>query len=242
MGLAFARRGFMVANISYRLSPRHQFPAAIEDSCAALVWLTRNAQRYGGDMNRLVIAGESAGANLAASVAIATAYKRPEPFAREVFETGVRPAAALPICGVLQVSDPGRFARRKRLSRFVADRLEEVSSAYLGGVSRDNPGGIELADPLVILERNEAPDRPLPPFFAAVGTRDPLLDDTRRLQAACDALGVKCKTVYYPGEVHAFHAFVWRPNAIECWKESYRFVDECLTPLAAASVGGTEPA
>lgn len=229
MGLAFARRGFVVFNINYRLAPRHPFPAAIEDACTALTWVARNAERYGGDPNCLVIAGESAGANLATSLAIAASYERPEPWARAVFDMGVRPVAVLPACGMLQVTDPGRFARRKpHMSRFVDDRLHEVTEAYLSNVPPDLPGGLDLADPLVFLERGHRPQRPLPPFFAVVGTRDPLLDDTRRLKAALDRLGVPCKALYYPGEIHAFHAMIWRPSAMDCWQQCFRFLDECL--------------
>src|SRR2546430_6410072 len=43
-------------------------------------------------------------------------------------------------------------------------------------------------------------DRPLPPFFAPVGTRDPLLDDTRRLEKALLALNVPVEARYYPGD------------------------------------------
>jgi acetyl esterase len=226
MGLGFARRGFVVFNINYRLAPRHRFPAAIEDACHALAWVAAHGAEYGADLSRLVIAGESAGANLATSLALATAYERPEPFARAVFDTGLRPVAVMPACGMLQVSDPGRFARRKKLPSFIADRLEEVTEAYLGGVSPDRPGGFDLADPLLVLERGERPARPLPPFLAVVGTRDPLLDDTRRLKAALDRMGVPCEALYYPGEVHAFHALLWRRNALACWRDKYRFLEK----------------
>jgi acetyl esterase len=235
MGLAFARRGMMVVSINYRLAPRHRYPAAIEDACAAFLWLVRHGAQYGADLQQLILAGESAGANLTTALAVTMAYRRPEPFAQAVFETGVQPVAVMPACGILQVSDPARFTRRRKLSPFIADRLEEVAEAYLGDVLYDGPGGAELADPLLLLER-ETPARTLPPFLAVVGTRDPLLDDTRRLKAALDRLGVPCRAVYYPGEVHAFHAMLWRANALACWREKYRFLDECLAPRAAATV------
>jgi acetyl esterase len=226
MGLAFARRGYLVFNISYRLAPMHPFPAAVEDACAAYEWVIANAERYGGDLSRLMVAGESAGANLATSVTLATSYRRPEPFARAVFDTGIRPVAALPACGMLQVSDPQRFARRRKMPAFVQDRLDEVSQAYLHRARLDDEGGLDLADPLVVLERGHPPERPLPPFFAVVGTKDPLLDDTRRLKNALDRLGVRCDVRYYPGEVHAFHALVFLPNAVQCWRDTYRFAGE----------------
>ena len=227
MALAFARRGYLVFNIDYRLAPQNPFPAAPQDAAAALTWTAANAERYGGDPTRIFLAGESAGANLITSLTIATCYERPEPWARALFDSNVRPRAVVPACGMLQVSDPGRFLRRKStLGTFVNDRISEVSSAYLDGAINDSPTSLELADPLVVLERGLAPARPLPPFFIPVGTKDPVLDDSRRLQAALDRLGASSEIRFYEGEVHAFHAFVWRKNAQQCWKDTFTFLDQ----------------
>lgn len=224
MGLAFARRGFVVFNVSYRLAPKHPFPSAMEDVCRAFAWAIKNAERFGADPSRVVLAGESAGANLAASLAITLAYEREEPFAREAFATGVVPKAVVPACGVFQVSDIGRLRRRKpTMSSFIADRLAEVEAAYLGGATTS---ARELADPLLVFERGEKPTRPIPPFFLPVGTRDPLLPDTRRMAIALRKLGVVARDEYYPGELHAFHAFVMRQGAQKCWRDTFDFLDE----------------
>jgi acetyl esterase len=235
MGIAFARRGYLVFNINYRLAPGYPYPAAIQDACAALTWVRDHAERFGGDADRLVLAGESAGANLVTALAVATSYRRPEPWARAVFDADIRARAVIPACGILQVSDPARFGRRKKLPSFLMDRIEEVADSYLGAAEHHPHGGIELADPLLILERGDAPDRSLPPVFTFVGTRDPLLDDTRRLHAALTRLGATCEIRYYPGEVHAFHAMVWRPQAIDCWRESFRFLNGQLGISTSAS-------
>ncbi|MFU8803138.1 MAG: alpha/beta hydrolase, partial [Bradymonadaceae bacterium] len=99
---------------------------------------------------------------------------------------------------------------------------------YLHTARHIGPGGTDLANPLLLLEEGIAPDRPLPPFFAPVGTRDPLLDDTRRLKAALEALDVPCEARYYPGELHAFHAFLWRAQARKCWTDTFTFLDHWL--------------
>lgn len=225
MGLGFARRGYAVFNVSYRLAPKHRFPCAIEDVCRAFSWVMKNAERYGADPTRVVLAGESAGANLAASLAVTLAYERDEPFAREAYATGVVPKAVVPACGVFQVSDMSRLERRKPgMSSFIADRLAEVESAYLGPDAR--AGSHDLADPLLVFERGEKPSRPIPPFFLPVGTRDPLLPDTRRMAEALRNLGVKAVDAYYPGEVHAFHALVMREQARRCWRDTFEFLDE----------------
>jgi acetyl esterase len=224
MALSFARLGFIVFNISYRLAPRHPYPAALDDTCAAYRWVVEHAHRYGGDVDRLAVAGESAGANLVTALSVATSYPRPEPFARAVYELGVRPRAAIPACGILQVSDAERFGRRRRLPGWIDTILTNVSSAYLRGIE---PGEHDLADPLVILE-SERPARELPAFFVPVGTRDPLLDDTRRLERALGRLGATCEARYYHKEIHAFHAMVWRRNARRCWGEISAFLGRHL--------------
>ncbi len=185
-----------------------------------------NAERFGGDPTKLIVAGESAGANLTTSVVLATTFERPEPFARRVFERGVVPVGAMPFCGILHVSEIERFARKKKLSPFVVERIKDVSEAYLSGPEPEH--GLDLANPLVVLESETAPARPLPPFFAPVGTKDPILDDTRRLSRALERRSVPCETTYYAGEPHAFHAFVFRQNARRCWSDAYRFMDRCL--------------
>jgi acetyl esterase/lipase len=227
MGLVFAKFGYLVFNISYRLAPRHPFPAALEDAAAAYAWVARNAASYGGDLRRFVVAGESAGANLTTALALCASYRRPESYARAVWNSELVPRVAVPACGILQVSDTDRFRRRKKkISPYLADRLTEVEHAYLRNIDRMSPLERELADPLLILERGEKPQRPLPAFFAPVGTGDLLLDDSRRLVAALEKMNVPAAACYYPRELHAFHAMVFRRAARQCWKDIFGFLDQ----------------
>ena len=56
----------IVVSVDYRLSPENKFPAAIEDAETALDWIGKNALKINGDPNRVAVAGDSAGGNLAA--------------------------------------------------------------------------------------------------------------------------------------------------------------------------------
>jgi len=236
MGLAYARQGYMVVNISYRLAPRHPFPAAIADACDALVWIANNAASYGGDLDRLVFAGESAGGNLVTSLSVATCYRRHELFAQRAWNTGLVPRVVVPACAVLQVSDPERFGRRRDMPGWLTGVMLDVKACYLRGWDQAAPRALDLADPLLVFERGDRPDRPLPAFFTPVGTKDPLLDDTRRLDAALRLLGVDSEAAYYEGEIHAFHAMVWRKPARRCWRDIYAFLDQRLNTRAGAVV------
>jgi acetyl esterase len=58
--------GVIVASVEYRLAPEHPYPAAVEDTLAAVHWAANNAAEWGGNPSRLALGGDSAGANLAA--------------------------------------------------------------------------------------------------------------------------------------------------------------------------------
>jgi acetyl esterase len=59
----------MVISVDYRLAPEHKYPAAVEDAWAAMQWIVAHAAELQGDPNRISIAGDSAGGNLATVVA-----------------------------------------------------------------------------------------------------------------------------------------------------------------------------
>lgn len=65
-----AQAGAVVVAVDYRLAPEHPHPAAFHDAVAATQCVADDIGRYGGRLSRLVVAGDSAGANLAAAVAL----------------------------------------------------------------------------------------------------------------------------------------------------------------------------
>lgn len=70
--LPFLEKGFVVANVEYRLAAVAPAPAAVNDVLAAAEWFRNNAARYGVDRNRIVVMGDSAGGHLALMVGLTT--------------------------------------------------------------------------------------------------------------------------------------------------------------------------
>ncbi|RYE57977.1 MAG: steryl acetyl hydrolase [Sphingobacteriales bacterium] len=60
--------GAILFAVDYRVAPEHKFPAAVNDSYEAFKWISENAGNYGGDTGRIVLMGNSAGANLVAVI------------------------------------------------------------------------------------------------------------------------------------------------------------------------------
>jgi acetyl esterase len=61
--------GIIIASVEYRLAPEHPYPASLEDTLTAVRWATEHAGEWGGDVSRIALGGDSAGANLAAVAA-----------------------------------------------------------------------------------------------------------------------------------------------------------------------------
>lgn len=67
--MELARRGFAVVNFTYRLSPEHKFPAALEDTNDVFKWILKNSSQYNLDAENIFATGDSAGANYLATYA-----------------------------------------------------------------------------------------------------------------------------------------------------------------------------
>lgn len=225
MALNLAARGYVVFNINYRLGPTHAYPAPLEDAAAALSWVETNAARHGADPTRIVLAGESAGANLVTALATSAIEPRPEPFARTIYDRNPPIRAVLAIYGLLDLHDIHRFTTHPRLMPWLKAMIVDAGTAYVGRPIRERALDAPLASPLRILA---APPSDLartpPPFFATAGTADPLLDDSRRLQTALEGRGGLCRLEIFPGEIHGFNALVWRKAAQDKWRAVSEFL------------------
>ena len=218
-----SRAGYVVFNIDYRLAPRHRYPAAIEDACQAYRWVADRCAQYGGDPQRIVIAGESAGGNLALGVACAASYVRHEAYAMAVYEHAVRPLAVMPLMPVLQVSDPLARRQSRNLPDWAIKILEILAMNYVGERQPSATDALIFADPIRLFEAT-APAKPFPQIFTGVGTADLCEEDAKRLHAAAQRWGIASELHQYQGEPHAFQAMWWRPLTQQFWDDNITFL------------------
>ena len=224
MAMAFARRGYLVFNVNYRLGLRNAFPAPLEDVSEALVWVRQHAAEYGGDPSRIVLAGESAGGNLVATLGIACATPLDAPFLKRVYDANISPLAVVSTYPFADVTAYERVMKHPKVPRWAKHMTFDAAASYMGAHVYHPAKLPRLASPLLLLEEPIALERPLAPFFLSVGTKDPLLEDSRRMKRALDALGVVSELHISPGEIHGFDAMVWRPAARKKWQAVHEFL------------------
>lgn len=183
--------GALVASVDYRMGPEHKFPAAVEDSFAALEWLHENAASLGADPARLGVHGDSAGANLAAVVAL-LARDRGGPQLR--LQSLVYPVGDYTLSG----ASYGKFAEGYGL--LTRDSMAWFARHYLRA-----PADAEdwRASPL-----KAANFAGVAPAVVVTAECDVLHDDGERYAAALRAAGVGVEYREYPGMIHGFFGMV----------------------------------
>jgi acetyl esterase/lipase len=74
VGAALAEAGYVAVLPNYRLYPQVRFPEFIQDGARAVLWAREHASEFGGDPSALFVMGHSAGAHIAASLALDSKY------------------------------------------------------------------------------------------------------------------------------------------------------------------------
>ena len=180
-----ARAGVAVLGIDYSLSPESKFPVALEQCAAALDWIVAEAGALNLDAKRVLIGGDSAGANLSVATCLLQ-RQRGHP---------------LPTAMLLNY---GAFApeRTPSYSRFGAgdyslesDEMDAFWAAYVDGPE-------QLANPLVAPLRADLAG--LPPAFLAIAECDILADCNDAFARKLEEAGVPARAVTYAGATHSF--------------------------------------
>ena len=179
----------VVVSVDYRLAPEHPFPAGLEDCLAATRWAAAHVHDLGGDGQRIAVAGDSAGGNLSAAVALVTTR-----------EGGPRLAAQLLIYPGTDFRDddtlhPSRVENGEGLF-LTAEDMRWFQGHYIQDAAHvsDDRASVLLAQGLT----------GLPSAIVGTGEYDPLRDEGEAYARALEAAGVKVVLRRYDGLIHGF--------------------------------------
>ncbi|MCW2593414.1 MAG: lipase [Mycobacterium sp.] len=180
----------IVVSVDYRLAPEHPFPAGVEDAWAALQWVGGHAAELGGEPTRIAVAGDSAGGNLAAVMALRARDAGGPPLA---FQLLWYPVAV----GDLSLPSFTENADAPLLN-------SEVTSAfltwYLPGMDMSDPKAL----PTDLAPANAATLAGLPAAFIGTAEHDPLRDDGGKYAEMLAAAGVPVQLSNEPTMVHGY--------------------------------------
>lgn len=178
----------VVLSVDYRLAPEHPFPAGLTDVMAVIRWAGAHAESLGGDPQRLVVSGDSAGGNIAAASALlARDTGGPAIAAQWLMYPSLSNGSVTPSWTRLgDVYFPTRSVQRR------------VVRAYV-------PPDVSVDDPRISPANGDL--QGLPPALIQVGELDPLRDECAAYAVALRSAGVPAETHIYPGAQHGFVQF-----------------------------------
>ena len=205
-GMDMARRGFAFVNFNYRLAPKWKFPTPLHDTNSVMAWICKNALRYHLDPKRIILVGDSAGAQLASQyAAIATNPDYAAHFDMKVPPIRIR---ALGLnCGLYDI-----LARAGK-------KPTGIAKDYLGAK-------VDHSDPR--LQVLDAIGPGYPPAFITTACHDFLRSNA---QPMCQLLldkGLTAQWKCYGREsdetvAHVFHVNIRLPDAVLCNDDSAAF-------------------
>lgn len=189
-GMALANAGYVVANINYALAPGQKYPGPVIQSNQALKYLQDHIGQYGGDMNRLFIGGDSAGAQIASQTAAVITNDK------LATSMGIQPSVdkkqlkgALLYCGLYNMDR----MTQPQSSFILRLGVKSVFWSYTG--VKDFATFSRLDEMSTV--NHVTPD--YPPVFLTVGDVDPLAPHSADLIAVLTRNGVEVDTVLFDG-------------------------------------------
>jgi acetyl esterase len=199
--------GAVVVSVHYRQGPEDKFPAAHDDAIAAYSWVIENAQDWNGDSERVAVAGESAGGNLALNVAIAA---RDQQLNAPEAVLAVYPVAGDDLNTESYMENENAIPLGKAdIEWFVANYLNSTEEAADPRI--DIVGGADVAE--------------LPPVTIIGAEIDPLTTEGEQLRDKLEEAGVDVAYQQWEGVTHEFFGMAAQvPEA----KEAQDFAGERL--------------
>ena len=177
-----------VISVDYRLAPENPYPAALDDGVAAFEWVVANGKQLGCATNKVAVGGASAGAGLAAAVAL---FLRDKPTLQPKFQLLIYP----------MLDDRGRTPSSYAITDSKLWNRETNSMAW--ALYHGEQAGRSDVPAYAAPSRATDLSR-LPPAFIAVGDLDIFLDENVEYASRLGRSGVPAELHVYPGAIHGF--------------------------------------
>lgn len=210
-GMDLAQRGFSFVNFNYRLAPKWRFPTPLEDTNSVLEWIYRNAAKYHLDPDRIILIGDSTGAQLASQYA--AIYSNPNYASHFSFRLPPVQIRAMALnCGIYT------------LDEFISGTPTGLVRDYLGPAP--NP-----ADPRFQILQAITPN--YPSTYITTAYHDFLIKNAKTMYELLLSRNVKCTEKCYGSSdtakaSHAFHLSLTLPEAVQCNDEECEFFRNCI--------------
>lgn len=230
-----ASKGYVVVCMDYTLAPKGKFPTPVREVNAVLGYVHAHAAEWGADTTRIILGGDSAGAGIAAQVAMVTT------------DTGyagtlaIHPAARREALVGMVLFCGGFDLHTVNYDGGFGGFLRSVMWAYSG--RKDF-----LADTL--FARSSVPRHvtaAFPPTFLSAGNADPLLPQSTALAARLGELGVSVDTLFFPADhepplAHEYQFLLDIPAGQEALERATAFLARVSAPVTLASAAPSAPA
>lgn len=185
-----AAEGFATVAVGYSLAPGTRYPRPLAQVNTALGWLQDNAATLGLDTSRVVLAGDSAGAQLAAQIALLAtdpAYARQVGIEPLIDASRIR--ATVLACGALDLS-------------LVDPDASDAGAAFMRTVTWAYSGRRDFrTDPAFgLMSVAEHAGTGFPPTFITAGNADPLLPHSRSMERRLRSFDVEVETLFFPDD------------------------------------------
>jgi acetyl esterase/lipase len=176
------RTGAIVVSVNYRHAPEHRFPTAIDDGFAALQWIGANATELGGIPGQLIVAGWSAGGNIAAVAA------------QKARDAGGPDLLGQVLLTPVTDTDRGRESYKANGEGYIltAALMDWFFDHYIDPQDRSDPRVAPLKGDLAVL----------PPAVVMTAQFDPLRDEGDEYAAALEKAGVPVQHIRARGQTH----------------------------------------
>lgn len=214
-----AVEGMVVVNVNYRKATRFQMRHILSDADAALSWVLCEIARYGGDPERIVLGGDSAGGQIAALLAAAT---RDSELADHY---GIAPTAE--IRGVVQHCSVVDFS-------VILERGFVMSLNFVRMLLPARGRGLVLADAIRFLSPIEWIGPTFPPVFVSTSQQDFLYGANLNFMRRLRAVGVRVDSLVYSSKAkntrHTWQQDSHLPESQEVYRRLQTFVRRVAVP------------